>query len=192
MEKNEVKETEKTEADEGTVTTDPVTGRQYRKALMLRQLLPDENWIMREVVSKGKGTKVWIGRIVGQVTATAKKNNALPDGSFKESTSCSGTFESESYLTGEIVTTGVVYFPQFYAEAVALELAKEGVQALEVDIDIGLEATGRSIPYAWTVKAYIEGEQMDVIKRIKSARGLPADAAKLAARAPAAQIAGPK
>lgn len=157
--------------DTGSVETD---GTRARRAIMLKQFLPDPEWILKNVVAGGKGTRATIGRIFGIATGTARKTNTLPDGSVSESIAVSGVFQSEGFLTGELSEASGVYFPMAYAEKIEA-LIKMGVKTIEVDCDIGVEATGKTIPYEWVVTAFREGKEMDVLKRIRGTRARPAN-----------------
>jgi hypothetical protein len=37
-------------------------------------------------------------------------------------------------------------------------------------VDIGVEATGKTIPYEWTVTAYLEGKAENAIKALRDRR----------------------
>lgn len=159
------------EVESGSVETE---GVRARRAIMLKQFLPNPDWINVNVVAGGKGTRATIGRIFGIATGTSRKANTLPDGSVSESIFVSGMFQSEGFLTGEIGEASGVYFPMAYAEKIEA-LFKMGVKTVEVDCDVGLEATGKTIPYEWVVVAYREGQEMDVLRRIKGTRARPAN-----------------
>lgn len=176
---------EKTETETAATET-PATGEakgmRSRRALMLKQFLPNADWINTQVVAKGKGTKVVVGRIYGVATGFEDKINTLPDGSTAASIAIKGVFQSESYLTGEVGEATNVYFPMAYAEKIkALFETDETVRVVEVDTDIGLEATGKTIPYEWVVVAFVEGEEMAALKRLRNSRGRPANAPALPA-----------
>lgn len=160
------------EAAEGSVQTH---GVRARRALMLKQLLPNPDWINKNIVAGGKGTRGVIGRIYGIVTSTTRKTNVLPDGTPSESVACGGVLTSESYITGEISECSVAYFPAAYSEKIeALFKSDKDLKVVEVDVDIGLEATGKTIPYEWVIIAYREGAEMAVMKRLRASRGRPA------------------
>lgn len=156
--------------DTGSVASD---GTRARRALMLKQFLPNPDWINVNVVAGGKGTRATIGRIYGIATGFERKVNTLPDGSLSESIFVKGMFQSEGYVTGELAEASGVYFPMAYAEKVAAAFEGLGVKSVEVDCDIGLEATGKTIPYEWVVIAYREGQEMDALKRIRGNRPRP-------------------
>ena len=46
--------------------------------------------------------------------------------------------------------------------------ALPGVQRAELDVDIGLEATGRTIPYEWVVVSHIGGEAQRALRAVKA------------------------
>jgi hypothetical protein len=164
----------------GSVATD---GVRARRAIMLKHFIPDPDWINVNIVAKGKGTKVVIGRIFGFVTSTEEKMNLMPDGKQNRSVVCRGVLQTESYLTGETSEASMVFFPAAYSEKIeACFAADPQLRVVEVDCDVGLEATGKTIPYEWVVIAYREGAEMAVLHRLKKARGRPSGAPKLLAQ----------
>lgn len=156
-------------ADTGSVETD---GTRARRAIMLKQFVPNPDWINVNVVAGGKGTRATLGRIYGVATGYERKNNTLPDGTISASIFVKGMFQSEGYVTGELSEASGVYFPMAYAEKIAACFDMK-VTTVEVDCDIGLEATGKTIPYEWIVTAFREGQEMDVLKRIRGTRARP-------------------
>jgi hypothetical protein len=197
---NETAETETVESPAPVATSAPETGAaegaeteegastgvRARRAFMLKQFLPNNDWINVNVVAKGKGTKALVGRIYGIATGFEDKMNTLPDGSVASSIAIKGVFESEGYIDGEVGRATAVYFPMAYAEQIkAAFQSDETIKVVEVDCDIGIEATGKTIPYEWVVIAFREGKEMDALKRLKSGRSRSPAAPALAA--PAAQ-----
>lgn len=173
----EVETTAVAETAEQEVTTDTGSvetgGTRARRALVLKQFLPNPDWINVNIVAGGKGTRGTIGRIFGIATGFDRKMNTLPDGSVSESIFVKGMFQSEGYITGELAEASGVYFPMAYAEKIAAAFEGLGVKSVEVDCDIGLEATGKTIPYEWVVVAFREGQEMDALKRIRGTRKRP-------------------
>lgn len=164
-------------------------GVRARRAIMLKEFIPNSDYIAKEVVGKGKGTQVVLGRIFGFVTGTTEKENTLPNGDKSKSVVCNGQFETENYLTGEVSAASSVYFPSSFSEAIkGMFAADESLKVVEVDTDVGLEATGKAIPYTWVVVNHIEGEQQTPLKALRSKRGRPANAPQLAAPAKPAQL----
>lgn len=156
-------------------------GVRSRRAIMLKEFIPDPVFIAREVVGKGKGTKVMLGRIFGFVTGVTEKQNTLPNGDKATSIVCNGQFETENYLDGEVSVASAVYFPSSFSETVkAMFAADPELKVVEVDTDVGVEATGKTIPYTWVVVNHVEGEAITPFKRLRVARSRPASASALA------------
>jgi hypothetical protein len=55
-------------------------GVRARRSIMLKQMLPGDgvDWINKNVVSQGKGTRATFGRIYGQCNGYDIKHNTLP------------------------------------------------------------------------------------------------------------------
>ena len=159
-------------AEEGG-STELTEGVRARRGLTMKQLVPDQDWIMKNVVAGGKGTRAVIGRIFGIVTKFERKQNEF-QGTMIDSIVCNGVFNSESFISGELSEASSVFFPMAYAEKIAAVMeADPTIKVVEVDCDIGLEATGKTIPYEWVVTAYREGKEMALLKRIRGARQRP-------------------
>lgn len=159
-----------TEETGGSVSTE---GVRARRGLTLKQLVPDQDWIMKNIVANGKGTRATVGRIFGIVTGCQRKQNDV-QGKLIDSIACVGILNSESFLTGEISQGSSVFFPMAYAEQIAaLFDADPSIKVIEVDCDIGLEATGKTIPYEWVTTAFLEGKEMAILKRLRAARPRP-------------------
>lgn len=149
-------------------------GVRARRAFMMKQFLPNPDWINANVVSKGQGTRATIGRIFGMATGAVRSSNEYK-GKTIESVHLRGTFRTQNYLTGEIAECSVVYFPNAYSEQVeTMFLADKEMKIVEVDVDVGLEATGKTIPYEWVIVAFLEGDEMAVMKRLRNSRKPPA------------------
>jgi hypothetical protein len=150
------------------------------RAFQMKNFLPNADWINKNVVAHGKGTKVLIGRVFGIVTGVSEKKGTLPNGEPSISVVTQGVLMSESYLTGEIAEGNGAFLPGAISDKFkAMFAADEHLRSLEIDLDIGVEATGKSIPYAWVVIQHVEGEQLEPLKRLRKSRGRPADAPAL-------------
>lgn len=169
---------EQVDAETGEVTDAPAEavpseGVRARRAFMLKQFVPNPDWINTNIVAKGKGHKHTVGRIFGIATGFERKQNEV-QGRIIESIAIKGVFQSDGYVTGEKGEASVVFFPMAYAEKLAALFESDAsIKMIEVDTDIGIEATGKTIPYEWVVTAFVEGEEMAVLKRLRNARGRP-------------------
>lgn len=159
-------------------------GMKTRRVIMNKMFLPDDDFIMKEVVGRGKGTKCVMGRVFGLCTAVEVKTSEY-QGKQLQSIALKGMFQYEGYMTGELGTGTTYYPPGAYAERVALVMKQEGTLTVEVDIDVGLEATGKTIPYEWTCTAWTESGQFDVLRRL---RAVGQDRRRKAGKLPASKI----
>jgi hypothetical protein len=108
------------------------------------------------------------------------------DGTPSSSIVLKGDFETENYMTGEIGSGTQAFIPAAYAEKVKAvfdanavlndkgEEVGNHIRTVEVDIDVGVEATGKTIPYEWVVTAFKEGAEMAVLKNLRNSRARPA------------------
>lgn len=166
-------ETQASISEQAQVTTAP-QGSRARKAFMPKQLVPDPDWINKNIVANGKGTRATLGRVYGVAMDYKVKVNALPNGGTAESTCLQGKFQIENFVTGELSDAVEIYLPDAYSMQVrAMMAADESIKVVEVDVDVGVEATGKTIPYEWVITAYRNGDEMAVLKRLREGRRRP-------------------
>lgn len=147
-------------------------GVRARRAFMLKNLLPDQNWIAGNVQTQPVGFQVIIGRVWGRCRRTERKTNEY-QGKMLESIALFGEFEYESNVTDQIGSTTVAYLPMQYAEKVAAAFSDQpGLKSVLVDCDIGLEKTAKPPPinYEWVVVAFREGEEMGLLRALRNSR----------------------
>lgn len=178
------------EASQEATTT--AEGKRTRRAVMLKQFVPSPDWINKNIVAGGKGTRKTLGRIFGVATGSEMRNATLPSGEVTQNIAITGLFNTESYVTGELGEGTVAFFPRAYAEKIHATFQSDpNIKVIELDCDVGLEATGKTIPYEWVIVAYLAGEEMAVLKRLRQSRGRPKDAPALPAPAAQKQLTGP-
>lgn len=153
-------------------------GKRVRRVLVMKQFAAPE-WIMKNVVAHGRGTHVKVGRVYGVAASAVRRTNDV-NGQPVESIAIVGNFEGVAVNGGEVFSASTVYFPKAFAEQLAFALSVDGAGLLQVDTDIGVEATGKSIPYEWTTTSFIETEAAGVLLQLRNSRG---SQAKLAAPA---------
>lgn len=140
-------------------------------------------------VNNPPGTVKWLGTIIGKTIGGKEKVTVQPDGTPLRSFQFEGAFEAEMYETGEIKSARSVFLPK--AIATELELTLKEVQANPEDgessvvfaIEIGLEASDRTIPYGYKVRAFGQ-KKHDILADVRSmlpGRGVP----RLAVETPA-------
>lgn len=188
-----------------TAATETATGQRLRKAFMLR-MLADKGWILKNVVAAGpnndgrdehgKMIHKIIGRVFGHATGFKRKTNIVNDKEV-DSVVLTGVFEITSLLTGETMRATGIYLPMAYAEHVEHLLKQPGTEMVVVDTDIGIEATGKAIPYEWTVSVFNSQDQIDPLAILRNRRRIPLPnatgvSAHLPAPAPVAALEAPK
>lgn len=174
------------EAAEQSVSEQASEGIRARRAFMTKFLLPNPDWINKEIVAHGKGTQKIVGRLVGFITGAEEQTNEF-QGKLLRSVVVYGQFEYESTVTGEIGASSSAFLPTSYSDAVLAQFkADPNLRAVEVDMDLGIEATGKPIPYEWLVIDHMGGDAV-MMKRLRNRRrpGQRALAAPSAETAPA-------
>lgn len=178
---------EKTEAETPAAEQQPpqgnaTTGIRAQRAILLKQFVPNPDWINKNVVAHGKGHKVIVARVVGVVIGTRDKQGTLPDGTPSTSIVLEGQFESESYLDGEIAAASSIYLPESFSGAIkAMFASDDALKTVQIDLDIGLEATGKTIPYTWVIINHVEQPATNLLKQMRLGRPKPSGAVAMLA-----------
>lgn len=149
------------------------SGVRVRRAFTMKMFLPDDNWIAQNVVAGGKGTHRIVGRVFGAVIGAEERTNTIVKGGKSEtvrSIALKGTFEAQSALDGATETFSLLFLPMAFAEQAAAALSINEGESLKMDVDIGLEATGKTIPYEWTVHTYYRGKAERAMRSMRDAR----------------------
>jgi hypothetical protein len=125
------------------------------------------------IAGKPAGYHVVVGRIAGYATGADLRESGLkvkagekaPPPSFW----AKGQFESVALATGEIKTAPWLILPRSAAELVGQAFIS-GAERILLDLEIGLQSTGKAIPYRWTVRAYgtASGEAQRLVAAIRS------------------------
>jgi hypothetical protein len=115
-----------------------------------------EQWALQHVAPQEPGYHITVGRIAGVATGGEWRESTYQPRSgekLKPSYAAKGQFESTVLATGEIKTAPWCYLPRNAAELLAQAFDKGAEQVL-LDLEIGLQATGKRPPYRWTVRTY--------------------------------------
>jgi hypothetical protein len=133
------------------------------------------------IAGKPAGYHVVVGRIAGYATGVdlresglkVKAGEKVPPPMFW----AKGQFESVALATGEIKTAPWLILPRSAAELVGQAFVS-GAERILLDLEIGLQSTGKAIPYRWTVRAYgtASGEAQRLVAAIRSRQEARANA----------------
>lgn len=144
-------------------------GVRVQRVMTMNTFYPSIDWIMTEIVGKGVGTHVSVGRLYGKANATERQTNDYK-GKQLQSVVVSGMFEAVTLSTGEITRCSRIYLPMSFAEQIEMALRANPGALIDVDVDIGIEATGKSIPYTFTVTSYLEGQAERALRQMRMRR----------------------
>ena len=163
----------------GEITAEASNGTRARRAWSMKNFITDPDWINVNIVSKGRGYHTLVGRIVGMANSAQRRENVIKKPGRPDETVVSvalvGLFTAQT-VEGAEHSFSMLFLPMAFAEQVEAALALDGVKGVPIDVDIGLEATGKTIPYEWTVTSYLEGRAQRALRKLVSARqiGKPA------------------
>ena len=159
-----------TDAEAEYIATGGDHGMRVDQALVMPALLPVAradavDWIMRNVVAHGRGTHIVVGRVVG-AAFRAEWRETEWQGKQLRSVLLTGEFRMVSTVTNLVRENSELWLPTGYAKALAAKLALYPDAIAEFDVDIGIEATGRTIPYAWTVVSHLRQRSSERLERL--------------------------
>jgi hypothetical protein len=138
--------------------------------VMVMKMFADVDWIRKNVVAKDAGYRINVARVFGIAIKSEEKFNMHGQEKLR-SIVLTGQFEGESLVTGEVMSATQVYLPMAYAEKVHAEFERDStVTMIQVDLDVGIRCTGKTIPYEWTARTYIEDKGMEMLRDLRSKR----------------------
>jgi hypothetical protein len=132
-----------------------------------------QEWCLKNVASKDRGFHVAIGTIAGYATASERRESAMPvkpgDKPFPASVWIKGEFEATVHETGEVKSARWLILPRAAGELVE-QAFESGAERAYLDLELGVQATGRSIPYAYTVTAFgsRDSEARRIVRAIRA------------------------
>jgi hypothetical protein len=163
-----------------------IRGERVERIITTRDFLPpDDPQFAARLGVEPRGTRVLLGSLRGVVNSTERRT-ANWQGKLLESVWLNGEFEAVLAGTGEIKSAPTAILPKAFGMTIEASIAAllaemypqgaltptngglpQGVQ-LTIDCDIGLEATGRSIPYEWIVVYYREGKAQKAMRDVRA------------------------
>jgi hypothetical protein len=145
-----------------------VTKTPKRRGLNLSSFLPAADFLAANLTSKGKGAKLVIGRVYGLAFGTASKEELGNDLTPTTKVVVTGDFVSEQYSSKTTSSASSVQLTNAFTSALAKVLKDN--PAVEIDVDIVLEATGAKPPYTVSLLSHIKPEDGLIIKRLGARR----------------------
>lgn len=143
--------------------------------ISMGMFVPSIDWIHKHVCSQGAGFQRELARLVGIAWGTSR-NKTMHGGQELESIRLDGKFQAEGFVTGELMAAPTAYLPPKWAkqvESILLDAKAAGSTdtKVEMDLTIGVRATGKAIPYTWTVTLHVGQDKLDAdLMRIASRR----------------------
>lgn len=117
------------------------------------------------------GQPVGIGHIAGFVTSYERRESSLPVKPGEKVPPASiwlrGVFDATSYQTGEITRATWAILPRVMGELIAEAMDNNEGEAV-LDIELGVAATGKTIPYRYTVTTYRATRQQAALAAIRT------------------------
>lgn len=140
----------------------PIEGAGDERGTRIENFLSMRTFVEQEealrIGLQPKGSHVTIGLLAGYVTGFERRESNLPlkvgEKAPPPSIWLKGEFRATVLKTGEIKEARWCILPRAAGELVEEALTEGGVTRALLDLEIGVQATGRTIPYAYTVVAY--------------------------------------
>jgi hypothetical protein len=175
-----------------------ISGREVDNVITMHDFV-DERDKLRFAADNAPGTKAWLGTIIGRVNGGEEKINTRTDGSKLRSFMFAGYFESQRYSDGVIKNAPNLFLPKSIASELEMTLEQlrrsdpDGRHIIEVELEMGMEVTGKSIPIGYRVRAFHQ-RTADPLADLRANRARRLSAVPPAQRpaALAADVVGPK
>jgi hypothetical protein len=148
--------------------SEQVDPRRVQTLITTRDFVPggDTAWLVQNVASKPRGTIVMLGQLAG-VVHRIEQHKSDYKGKTLDSVWLFGAFEARIAETGEIKSSVCAILPNAFGRMIE-EAFRQGADRAHLDIDIGVEATGRAIPYEWAIWSHMGGETQRALKALRS------------------------
>ncbi len=154
--------------------------------ISMGQLVPSVDWITVNVCAKGKGTRQKVAELIGRCT-DAMTTTTEHKGQMLESIKLDGEFEVFVLHDESTAKAPVAYLPKAWGRQVkqAIDSMRDPDGKLspganvQMILSLGVEATGKTIPYRWTVSLYTPANErpkdnLSQMRLALSRRGTPA------------------
>lgn len=150
-------------------TADHIVEVRIEDFIAAGMLTPHLDWIKQTIWPAPKGYHVDVARLFGYATKVSRQET-----SYGESIKLEGMFESQSLITGEVMSAPVAYLPKKWArqvEAILISCGGDPSARVEMDLTIGAEATGGTgVPHRWTVVTHVQGNLNREMDRLRNRR----------------------
>ena len=107
-----------------------------------------------------------VGKGVDHEVVTNQVKNDKGELEDRDSIAISGQFEAICLETGEVKYATTAYLPTYFAKMVR-GMIKQG-DSPEFAVEIGVELTGRTIPWTWVVADLLPKDESSPLERMKS------------------------
>lgn len=134
-------------------------GTKMRRAITMRDFLPpgEKDQVLAELMTQPVGFFLLLGALIGKVRRAEARTNEY-QGKTLESIVCIGSFEATNLRDGVVSQGSAAFLPMSLAEPIMMSLQENPGSVVSINVDIGLEKTGRTIFYEWAVRSYRESE----------------------------------
>jgi hypothetical protein len=140
-----------------TENTAANTGRMVDNAITVRDFMTKKEAQIFGAQHE-PGHVLWLGQIIGTVRSAKEKMVAQPGGEMTRSVEFEGYCESFVYHADQKKSAPSVYLPHAISNELEMVLGAEQkanpAATVSFAIEVGIEATGKTIPYAWRVRAF--------------------------------------
>lgn len=120
--------------------------------------------------ASGSGIYKAMGQLVGRGADFEDQTNTITkkDGTAetRDSIFIAGEFEAVCFMTGEVTKATGAYLPAYFAKMIKA-MIKSGDTPMFA-VEIGVELTGRSIPWGWVVTDLVPADKDSPLEKLKA------------------------
>lgn len=157
---------------DATMPREEENGMRLRTVIVPKDAIPGRSpeWIGDQLAGKPVGTIVEVADIAGWVVSTERRVVEW-QGKRLESVWLKGLIQMTALHTGEIFEAAAVILPKAAGEAIDAIFQMAGDQQprirVELDMTLGLEKTGKAIPYEWVPISHARGRAQRVVSEMR-------------------------
>lgn len=155
-------------------TADDAIAVRVQSAITMHSFEPEHLWAAKITTGQPRGFYVSLGRLRGTVTAT-EDYQAMFGGKILSGIGLKGQFWGLAILRDNaVLQAGTLFLSNVFSSQIKAALATvqrhDPAGAIRIDVDVGVEATGKTVPYAWTITHYMSGKAREAVTALMAPR----------------------
>lgn len=91
----------------------------------------------------------------------------VTESQYGESIGFKGSFEYQSYSSGEVTRAGILYAPAVLTNLLEPQMKREGVFGVQFAVEIGTKPSDKTVGYEYTIKPLVTMEEADPLQAVR-------------------------